>query len=260
MRGALVGRDVGSDEGREQAEWRDLVARLELQASIDPADAPWPDRENLHTKTQPGIVNSTDASGQTGPALDSDGRPDDAGPEGATGGDTEHGDSDHGDTSHGGRGSADRSRVIRPAGLTRFDRPAEPAATTGADDSQVLGSGTDEPAAAPTADIGEPTLGGPRDYDLDEPGDGDLDEDYDDRYIPPPLPPQPGLDPVAKGAWLALFGGPGYLLVATLLSWQIAGWAALTAVIAFVAGFVVLVFRLGDGPSKRDGPDQGAVV
>jgi hypothetical protein len=27
-----------------------------------------------------------------------------------------------------------------------------------------------------------------------------------------------------------------------------------------VSGFVILVSRLGDGPSRRDGPDQGAVV
>jgi hypothetical protein len=102
---------------------------------------------------------------------------------------------------------------------------------------------------------------GPRDYELDESYDDDLDDDEaDGRYIPPPLPPGPNLDPVAKGAWLALFGGPGYLLLATVLNWQIAGWSALTAVIAFVAGFVVLVVKLGNGPSKRDGPDQGAVV
>jgi hypothetical protein len=164
-----AGRDLGKDEGREQAQWRDLVARLELQASIDPAEEPWPDRENLRAKAQPG-----------------------------------------------------------------------PADGAGSDDAK-------------------PMPAGPRDYELDEPREGDLDEE-DDRYIPPPLPPQPGLDPVAKSAWLALFGGPGYLLVATLLSWQIPGWAALTAVVAFVAGFVVLVFRLGDGPSKRDGPDHGAVV
>jgi hypothetical protein len=102
---------------------------------------------------------------------------------------------------------------------------------------------------------------GPRDYELDEPADDDLDYDgASNRYVPPPLPPGPKLDPVAKGAWLALFGGPGYLLLATVLNWQIAGWSALTAAVAFVAGFVVLVVKLGDGPSKRDGPDQGAVV
>jgi hypothetical protein len=242
-----VGRDVGRDEGREQAEWRDLVARLELQAPVDPAQAPWPDRESLGAKTQPGAG---------GPAA---GGPGTAGTDNAAD-ETAHDHSDDGDAGHGERGSADRSRVIRPSGFMRLGGPAEAAATTGAETSQAPEPGADEPAEARTAGTDEPTLGGPRDYELDEPGEDDLDEEWDGTYIPPPLPPQPSLDPVAKGAWLALFGGPGYLLIATLLNWQIAGWAALTAVIAFVAGFVVLVFRLGDGPSKRDGPDQGAVV
>lgn len=217
-----MGRDVGRDEGSEQAEWRDLVARLEMQASVDPSQAPWPDRENLRGKTPPDTVSSAGGSGQSGATNDGDERPAD-------------------------RGSDDRSRVIRPAGFTRPDGPAEPAAK--ADDKASQAAGTDDS-----------TLAGPRDYELDKPSDDDLAEDWDDRYIPPPLPPQPGLDPIAKGAWLALFGGPGYLLIATLIGWQISGWAALAAVAAFVAGFVVLVFRLGDGPSKRDGPDQGAVV
>ena len=272
-----MGRDVGRDEGREQAEWRDLVARLEVQAPIDPAEAPWPDRENLRTKTQPGSVSSTTGSGLTGQAPDRDGRPGDStpgdstrgdstpgdttqldeGPEPATSSDTAPGDPDDADADHGRRGSADRGRVIRPAGSARVGWPDAPAAGSDADvDQEQQGSATTDEQAA----LGEQALNGPRDYQLDEPSDDDLDEAWDDRYIPPPLPPQPGLDPVAKGAWLALFGGPGYLLLATLLGWQIAGWAALTAVVAFVAGFVVLVFRLGDGPSKRDGPDQGAVV
>jgi hypothetical protein len=189
-----------------------------------------------------------------------DGTPGDQGPRDESTGDIGNDHSDDGDASPGGRPSADRSRVIRPAGFKRSDGQAELAAAAGMRASQVPASDAEEPAAAGIAGLGDPTLGGPRDYDLDEPGDDDLDGDGDDRYIPPPLPPQPALDPVAKGAWLALFGGPGYLLTATLLSWQIDGWVALTAVIAFVAGFVVLVFRLGDGPSKRDGPDQGAVV
>jgi len=245
------------------------VARLELQAPIDPAEAPWPDRENLRAKAQPGSSSTAGDSGSGGEPVDSagsgpgDGRPGDQGPrdestDGQAAGDTGHDPGDEGDTSSGGRPSADRSRVIRPAGFKRSDGQAEQAAEEGMHASQVPAPDAEEPAAAGLAGLGDPTLGGPRDYELDEPSDDDLDGD--DRYIPPPLPPQPGLDPVAKGAWLALFGGPGYLLIATLLSWQIAGWAALTAVIAFVTGFVVLVFRLGDGPSKRDGPDQGAVV
>ena len=88
----------------------------------------------------------------------------------------------------------------------------------------------------------------------------ELDDNADERYVPPRVPPQPKLDPVARGAWTALFGGPGYLFIATTLGWQVPGWAELAAIIAFIAGFVVLVSRLGDGPSRRDGPDQGAVV
>jgi hypothetical protein len=88
----------------------------------------------------------------------------------------------------------------------------------------------------------------------------DEDEHEDGRYVPPHVPPLPKLDPVARGAWTALFGGPGYLFIATILSWQVPGWAELAAIAAFVAGFVVLVSRLGDEPSRRDGPDQGAVV
>jgi hypothetical protein len=48
--------------------------------------------------------------------------------------------------------------------------------------------------------------------------------------------------------------------VATFLSWSISGWAALAAVTAFVGGFAVVILRMGDGPSRGDGPDNGAVV
>jgi hypothetical protein len=87
------------------------------------------------------------------------------------------------------------------------------------------------------------------------PGD---DDDDDDRYVPPPPSPLPQLDSVAKGAWVALLGGPGYLLLATLAGWQIADWAALVAIMAFVAGFATLVLRMSDRP--RDDDDAGAVV
>ena len=92
-----------------------------------------------------------------------------------------------------------------------------------------------------------------------EPPGGEAD-DTDEHYVPPPPPPLPHLDPVAKGAWTALFGGPAYLLIATLVGWTVAGWTALLAIAAFVGGFVVLVLRLGDGPSRGSGPDNGAVL
>jgi hypothetical protein len=85
-------------------------------------------------------------------------------------------------------------------------------------------------------------------------------EDDDDHYTPPPPPPLPALDPVAKGAWTALFGGPAYLLTATMAGWVIPGWATFGAVAAFVGGFTVVVVRMGDKPSRGSGPDNGAVV
>jgi len=86
-------------------------------------------------------------------------------------------------------------------------------------------------------------------------------DDDDDHFVPPPPPPLPKLDPVAKGAWLALFGGPGYLVVATAAGWTVSGFAAFVAVAAFVAGFAILVLRMHEpGPGGPDDGDDGAVV
>lgn len=79
----------------------------------------------------------------------------------------------------------------------------------------------------------------------------------EDHYIPPPPPPLPDGDMVSRTAWAALLGGPLYLLLTVLLSWQVPGWAAFMAVAAFIGGFVTLVLRMGDDPR---GPDDGAVV
>jgi hypothetical protein len=79
----------------------------------------------------------------------------------------------------------------------------------------------------------------------------------DEHYIPPPPPPLPHLDPVTKGAWLALLGGPAYLLVATMAGWTLPAWAAFCGIAAFIGGFVVLVVRMND--EDRD-DDDGAVV
>ena len=84
--------------------------------------------------------------------------------------------------------------------------------------------------------------------------------DDDEHFVPPVPPPLPRLDPVTKGAWAALFGGPLYLLVAVMASWQVPDWAAFCAVAAFVGGFATLVVRMGDRPPRDSGPDDGAVV
>jgi hypothetical protein len=83
----------------------------------------------------------------------------------------------------------------------------------------------------------------------------------DDHYVPPVPPPLPRLDPVTKGAWLALFGGPLYLLISTATGTAISGLAAFLAVAAFVGGFVVLVLRMDNGrPPDSGSDDDGAVV
>ncbi len=85
--------------------------------------------------------------------------------------------------------------------------------------------------------------------------------DDEGHFIPPTPPPLPKLDPVAKGAWAALFGGPGYLIVATAAGWSVSGLAAFCAVAAFVAGFAILVLRMHEpGPGGPDDGDDGAVV
>ncbi|MFC9976097.1 hypothetical protein ACFVH6_34915 [Spirillospora sp. NPDC127200] len=81
--------------------------------------------------------------------------------------------------------------------------------------------------------------------------------DDEGHYVPPPPPPLPAADPLTKGAWLALVGGPLYLLVTVILDWEVPGYAAFLAVAAFIGGFVTLVLRMGDEPR---GPDDGAVV
>jgi hypothetical protein len=86
-------------------------------------------------------------------------------------------------------------------------------------------------------------------------------EDDEEHFIPPAPPPLPKLDPIAKGAWAALFGGPGYLVVATAAGWSVPGIAAFCAVAAFVTGFAILVLRMNDpGPDGPDDGDDGAVV
>ena len=216
-----MGRDTSRDQSGDQAAWRDLVARLELQPAIDPVNAPWPDRENLTPDSPDELEGTRPESGKQTPAS--------------------------------------RSRVIRPARFLPLPIPdwqplpgdANPAAWR-ADQMRWQQGGR------PREADGTDQEAFPADTDLEFPEDDAPDED--EGYVPPYVPPQPKLDPVARGAWTALFGGPGYLFIATTLGWQVPDWAQLAAIIAFITGFVILVSRLGDGPSRRDGPDHGAVV
>jgi hypothetical protein len=209
---------------------------------------------------------------------------------------TDHGQD--ADRPTGQAASFGRTRVIRPAMPPTTPPEATPSQASLPAPSSAPASGTGEPggpgaaagsaADTPDANDGVPHDGAPYDsplydgdaYDSDAYGvaakngaasdgpayDGPAYEvvaeadDPDEHYIPPPPPPLPHLDPVAKGAWAALFGGPAYLLVSTLVGLNTPGWVALLAVAAFIGGFAVVVLRLGDKPSRGDGPDNGAVL
>ena len=120
-------------------------------------------------------------------------------------------------------------------------------------DAKLFGTRVIKPAD-PDARADEPAAAQP-----DAPATAEPD-DADEHYIPPPPPPLPQLDSVTKGAWLALFGGPAYLLVATIAGWTIPAWAAFCGVAAFVGGFITLVLRMSDEDRDESGPDDGAVV
>jgi hypothetical protein len=83
----------------------------------------------------------------------------------------------------------------------------------------------------------------------------------DEHFVPPTPPPLPRLEPLTKAAWAGLFGGPGYLLVATAAHWSIPAIAVFLAIAAFVAGVALLVIRLNDSDPPAPGDDDnGAVV
>jgi len=167
----------------------------------------------------------------------------------------------------------DREDLAGPVHVTPVVPPSVPEALPG------------EPPTNPTGLPGLPVLGGPSmpdnalpdntvpDETLPDqpwprlgarPGPRDApsaNEHADDHFVPPVPPPLPRLDPVTKGAWLALFGGPLYLLISTAIGATISGLAAFLAVAAFIGGFVILVLRMDNGrPPDSGSDDDGAVV
>ncbi len=122
-----------------------------------------------------------------------------------------------------------------PAPGRRFDpRPAR----TGDD-----GPGVGPPTAVPFAQEPE-----------------DAPDDPDDHYVPPPPPPLPRLDPLTKLAWVGVLGGPLYLLFTNVFGWVPVEGAGVLALLAFIGGFVGLVYRMKDDRGDDTDSDDGAVV
>jgi hypothetical protein len=228
-----TGRDASGGRGADgdEAAWRDLIARFDMpEGHLDAA--PWPERESLTPASGPADQETADAqTADPGTADPIAADPTAADPTAADLTAADPGTASPG-TADKLRG-ADRGRVIRPAAPqpNGISVPLPPADAAGA------GLAGPDQASADAADIHE-----------------------EEHFVPPPPPPLPHLDSVAKGAWTALFGGPAYLLAATLMGWVVPGWAALLAVIAFVGGFAMVAVRLGDRRSDDTGSDDGAVL
>jgi hypothetical protein len=220
------------------------VARFDAPLT-EQQPVPWPAREDMLAEPAP------EADGADGPdeARGSDGKH--RGPE-AGGLDAEPGrhaaDGEHGrhaaDAEHGRHAAGPDRALHEPDGMSGAAGRHGRLGTDGAHDPEVI--------QVPRR-IRGPVVRG-------VPADGTPAED-EEHFIPPAPPPLPKLDPMAKGAWVALFGGPGYLMVATAAGWSVSGLAAFCAVAAFVAGFAILVLRMHDpGPGGPDDGDNGAVV
>ncbi len=240
----MAERERAEDVSGEDAAWRDLVARFDQPSRPDAAAPPWPERESL-----PAAWQQAGPGPDTGPAS---GAGPQAGDDSAAAGDdwaarnpTAGADSAGDDERPGPRAADDSGGNDGLSGAGQADSPA------GQADSPAGQGGPPETAMPDRTRVIKPA----RPAQLPAAG-----EDEDDHYVPPPPPPLPALDPVAKGAWAGLFGGPAYLLVATSAGWILPGWATFGAVAAFVGGFAVLVIRMGDKPSRGSGPDNGAVL
>jgi hypothetical protein len=243
--------EIARDGSDEEAAWLDLVGRFEAAADSKDAPAPWPDRENLgpagESAAWPGLGARADGDSadenraSAGPGL-------------------------RGPRDDGSAGPGTRSPAVGPGtGWSGDDTRAGTGPGTGSPTTGSPKTGDGEGAPdAPDPEIAR-RLGLPGHRRLDLPAAPDPrswvapDDPEDGHYIPPPPPPLPTLTPAAKGAWVALFGGPAYLLVGTLAGWTVPGWALFLAIAAFVGGFIVLVLRLGDG-QDRDSGSGGAVV
>ncbi|MFG3508803.1 hypothetical protein ACGF5F_25260 [Streptomyces sp. NPDC047821] len=102
--------------------------------------------------------------------------------------------------------------------------------------------------------------GGPRDYEVAEPKDEDLDDTDEGHFVPPEPPPLPEADATAKFAWLGVVGGPVLMLLAVILRWDMTWWLTTLCIGGFLGGFATLVARMRTGDDEDDDPGRGAVV
>ncbi|MFY7066439.1 hypothetical protein ACOQFV_11285 [Nocardiopsis changdeensis] len=108
---------------------------------------------------------------------------------------------------------------------------------------------------------GDILAGDPDDEDDDEEALRRAEDELEGHYEPPPPPPLLQGDRLGIAAWFGLLGGPVLVFGAAFLGLTLPNWLMFMAVVAFLAGFVILILRMTDGrPPGDNGPDNGAVV
>lgn len=79
---------------------------------------------------------------------------------------------------------------------------------------------------------------------------------YDEKFVPPPLPPPPEIRPERRLAWVGLVGSPALLLAFTFLDYPLPTVLTGGLVVAFLASFGYLVATM----EPHDPDDDGARV
>jgi hypothetical protein len=132
---------------------------------------------------------------------------------------------------------------------------------------QPPGIGSLEPGARVVRPAARPSASRPVDRqltwtsaDLIGPRDSAPPPEQPEDFEPPTPEPLPSLDMPARAAWLGALGGPGYLVVATMLSWQTPTWIAAGCALAGLCGFGYLVSRLKPHRDDDDDDNFGAVL
>jgi hypothetical protein len=244
----------------EEAAWRDLIARYDAPAPAG-GETPWPDREDLagpvHVTPAPPVTPPPPPDMPTLPdALPREPPPPPAGPSGLAGpaglprvpGMPGAAETPTMPGTPGTAGTSGAGRVPGNAGTPGAGGTTGNAGTFGASGTPGT-AGTPGIPGAPWPPAGR----GPRDSAAPA-------NPADEHYVPPPPPPLPKLAPMTVGAWVALLGGPLYLLIATATGGGVSGLAAFLSVAAFVGGFAVLILRMDSNGPRDSGPDDGAVV
>ena len=85
----------------------------------------------------------------------------------------------------------------------------------------------------------------------------DVDEEPEERFVPPVPPPAPRLPLPKRLAWLAVLGSPTLLVVALLISYDVPSLLGYALVAAFVGSFVYLVATM-QRADQRNPWDDGA--